>query len=64
MVGAFRRPRAGISPPLTLYLVVGGIVAGTHHYWSNLHTFKQVLSAVIATILWPLVLGGVDLHLR
>lgn len=59
-----RRPRVGVSPLVVLYLVAGGIVAATHHYWSNLHTLKAVISAVIATILWPLVLLGVNLHLH
>jgi hypothetical protein len=44
--------------------VAGGIVAATHHYWSNLGTLKAVISAVLATILWPLLLVGVDLHLK
>jgi len=57
-------PRVGISRIAALYLIIGGIVAATHHYWSNLHTLKAVLSAVIATLLWPLILVGVDMHLR
>lgn len=61
---ASRRPRVGVSPLVVLYLVVGGIVAATHHYWSNLHTFKAIVSAVIATILWPLLLVGVNLHIH
>ena len=56
--------RFGISWFMALYLIAGGIVAATHHYWSNLHTLKAVLSAVIATLLWPLILVGVDMHLR
>ena len=43
-------------------LVAGGIVAATHHYWSQLHTLKQIISALVATILWPLILAGVNLH--
>jgi hypothetical protein len=49
---------------MLVYLVVGGIVAATHHYWSNLHTLKQVISAVLATVLWPLILIGVNLHIH
>ena len=56
--------RFGVSWFVALYLIAGGIVAATHHYWSNLHTLKAVLSAVIATLLWPLILVGVDMHLR
>jgi hypothetical protein len=49
---------------LTLYLVAGGIVAATHHYWSNLNTAKAIVSALLATVLWPLVLLGVNLHIH
>ena len=58
------RSRPGVSVFLLIYLVVGGIVAATHHYWSQLHTFKQIISAVLATILWPLILLGVNLHIH
>jgi hypothetical protein len=47
-----------------VYLVAGGIVAATHHYWSNLHNIKQIVSALFATVLWPLVLLGVNLHIH
>jgi hypothetical protein len=58
------RARPGVSILLLVYLVIGGIVAATHHYWSNLHTFKQIASAVLATVLWPLLLIGVNLHIH
>jgi hypothetical protein len=61
---SYARPRVGISWLLAIYLIAGGIVAATHHYWSNLHTLKAILSAVLATVLWPLVLIGVNLHLH
>jgi len=57
-------PRARVSWLLALYLIVGGIVAATHHYWSNPHTARAIASALIATLLWPLLLLGVDLHVR
>jgi len=53
-----------VSVLFFLYLIVGGIVAATHHYWSNLHTLKAVLSALLATVLWPLLLAGVNLHIH
>jgi hypothetical protein len=58
------RARPGVSVLLLVYLVAGGIVAATHHYWSQLHTFKQIASAVLATLLWPLILVGVNLHIH
>jgi hypothetical protein len=45
-----------VSWLVTLYLVVGAIVAATHHYWSHLQTLPAWGSASLATILWPLVL--------
>lgn len=57
-------PRFGVSWLVAIYLVAGGIVAATHHYWSNLHTLKAVISAILATLLWPLLLVGVNLHVH
>jgi hypothetical protein len=57
-------PRVGVSWLLALYLIIGAIVAATHHYWSNIHTIKAVVSAVLATILWPLVLLHINLHIH
>jgi len=57
-------PRFGVNWLVAIYLIAGGIVAATHHYWSNLHTLKAVISAVIATLLWPLILVGINLHVH
>jgi hypothetical protein len=57
-------PRYGVSWFVALYLIAGGIVAATHHYWSNLHTLKAIVSALLATVLWPLLLLGVNLHIH
>jgi hypothetical protein len=57
-------PRFGVSWFVALYLIIGGIVSATHEYWSNLHTLKTIVSAVIATVLWPLILVGVNLHIH
>jgi hypothetical protein len=58
------RTRPGFSLLVVVYLVAGGIVAGTHHYWSQLHNLKQIASALLATVLWPLILLGVNLHIH
>jgi len=63
-VGTYPARRSNVNVLLLVYLVAGGIVAATHHYWSNLHTVKAIISAVLATILWPLLLVGVDLHIQ
>jgi hypothetical protein len=57
-------PRVGISWIGALYLIIGGIVAATHHYWAHLHTLKAWGSALLATALWPLILLGVNLHIH
>ena len=46
------------------YVVVGVIVASSHHYFTHLDGIKPVLSAVLAVVLWPLVLFSVNLHIK
>jgi len=56
----FRRPSLlGIA-----YLVVGVAVAASHEYLENLDTARLLLSALLAIALWPLLLLGIDLHIR
>ena len=56
----FRRPGLlGI-----LYLVIGVAVAASYDYLENLNTIRRVFSAVLAIVLWPLLLLGIDLHIR
>jgi ABC-type anion transport system duplicated permease subunit len=45
------------------YVIIGVIVASQHGYYGSLDSLSQVLSAVVATALWPLVLLGASLHL-
>ena len=47
-----------------IYLVIGLVIASTHHYLRNLDTIRRFLSAILAIILWPLILLGIDLHIR
>ena len=46
-----------------IYLIVGVVVASSHHYFSHLGKVTAVLSAVLAVLLWPLVLFGEKLHI-
>jgi membrane protein YdbS with pleckstrin-like domain len=46
------------------YVVIGVIVASQHSYYTHLTTVSQVVSAVVATVLWPLILVGANLHLN
>jgi hypothetical protein len=47
-----------------LYLAVGVIVAAQRDYFENLDTIRRVISMLLAVVLWPLVLAGVDVRLR
>ena len=47
-----------------LWLIIGIIVAATNEYFERLGTVRLLLSAVLAVLLWPLVLLGIDLHIR
>ena len=46
------------------YLVIGVIVAASKDYLENLDTVRRLASAVLAIGLWPLLLLGIDLHIR
>ncbi len=46
-----------------VYVAVGVVVAWTHHYLGHLGTVQAVISAILAVILWPLVLFHVNLHI-
>ncbi len=52
------------SVVVIVYLVIGLIVASGHAFFANLNALMPILSAVLAVLLWPLVILGVDLHLR
>ena len=56
--------RPGFSLLFVVWVAVGAVVAYTHHYWENINTFKEVVSAVLATLLWPLLLLGVSVHIH
>jgi hypothetical protein len=58
-----RRPRR-FSFVLVVYIGVGIAVAASHEYFRNVNTVREVLAAVLGVVLWPLVLLGVDLHLK
>jgi hypothetical protein len=45
-----------------VYLAIGIVVALTHGY-TSVAGLSEVLSLLVAIVLWPAVLFGVDLHL-
>jgi hypothetical protein len=46
-----------------IYLAIGIFVASSKDYLDSLDTVKRVLSALLAILLWPLLLLGIDLHI-
>ena len=46
-----------------VYVVVGVVVASSHHYFTHVSTLKPLLSAALAVVLWPLLLVGINLHI-
>ncbi len=57
-------PRANVNVLGAAYLVAGALIAATHHYYAHLHTARAIGSAVLAILLWPLLLLGINLHIR
>ena len=47
-----------------IYIIIGVVVAAGHHYFEHLGALKPIVSAVLAVLLWPLVLFGINLHLK
>jgi hypothetical protein len=47
-----------------VYIVIGVAIAASYDYFERLNTLRQILSAALAIVLWPLVLLGIDLHIR
>jgi hypothetical protein len=54
--------RSGLGT--VIWLIVGLVVASTHHYLNHITTIKLIVSALLAIGLWPLVLLGVNLHIH
>jgi hypothetical protein len=59
---AVGRSRAGLGT--VVWLIIGLIIAAAHHYFTNVATLKLLGSAILAVVLWPLVLVGVSLHIH
>ena len=47
-----------------IYVAIGVFLAYSKDYLENLDTVRRVASAVLAILLWPLLLLGVDLHIK
>jgi hypothetical protein len=57
--------RGSFSVSVTaVYLIVGVVVAAVNDYFDNLETGYRIGEAILAVVLWPLVLFGVDIDLK
>jgi succinate-acetate transporter protein len=54
----------GVSLLFIVYVGVGVAIAASHHYFSHVNGWRGVLSAIFAIFLWPLVLLGINLHIK
>lgn len=54
--------RSGIGT--LIYLVIGVVIASSHHYFNHVNAIKPLLSAILAIALWPLLLLGINLHVH
>jgi hypothetical protein len=59
-VSAVRRPTVGSI----VWLIIGILVASSHHYLTHVSTLKPIISALLAIFLWPLLLLGINLHVK
>lgn len=46
-----------------IYIIIGVVVASNQGYLANLGSISAILSALLAVLLWPLLLFGISLHL-
>ena len=49
---------------VAIYLVLGILVAVANNYFDHLTTLGRLLSALLAVVLWPLLLLGLDIRIR
>ncbi|MGH2787939.1 MAG: hypothetical protein ACRDJV_08515 [Actinomycetota bacterium] len=46
-----------------VYLVIGVLVAAARDYFERLGSVQGILSLLLAIVLWPLILFGVDIRI-
>jgi hypothetical protein len=71
-VGSVKRVRLGKEEPVfgaprllvVAYVAIGLVVAAARDYLDDVDTARELLSAVIAVAIWPLVLLGFDVTIR
>jgi hypothetical protein len=56
--------RVRLSLGTIIWLIVGVLLASSHHYLNHINAIKPVVSALLAVVLWPLLLLGINLHVH
>jgi hypothetical protein len=56
------RYRVALLP--VVWIVVGVVVAAIEDYFDSLGTVGEVLTAIAAVVLWPLLLSGFDISIQ
>jgi hypothetical protein len=46
-----------------VWIVIGVVVAAIYDYFDDLGTIGQVLSAIAAVVVWPILLFGFDIQI-
>ena len=47
-----------------IYVFIGVIIAATHNYFQDVNTAKEIGSAILAVVFWPLILLGINMHVH
>lgn len=47
-----------------VYAIIGAFVAAAHHYFAHIAQLEGAAEAVLAILLWPLVLIGVHINIK
>jgi len=47
-----------------VYVIIGLVIANNHNYFTHIRALKPFASAVLAVLLWPLILLGISLHIK
>lgn len=55
-------PAHGSGIAGAVYVVIGVLVAVAQNYFDHLSTLGRLLSAILAVVLWPLLLLGIDIR--
>jgi len=47
-----------------IWLIVGILLASAHGYLAHVDKIRPIASALLAILLWPLLLLGINLHVK